>query len=194
MKVLQHKTAVTPQGRVQRLFGIWIPLKKIPKPKKYLTLRFCLTGVIPSKKNDFYSENNVRFVIPAAKKAHGFTDQAFKYIRDHTKSWLRGSERYLKWCEDITVVVNDQAQFWAKKYDLIYPLDNVTIKCTYYFADTRVLDLISKDESVYDMLVKKGILLDDNYGVIHKTTSEGYCCKGEIVENVCVVDVTYMIF
>jgi len=44
------------------------------------------------------------------------------------------------------------------------------------------------------MLVKKGIISDDNYQVMYKQSAEGYNCKGEILENVCVVDVTYMIY
>jgi hypothetical protein len=93
--------------------------------------------------------------------------------------------------------MHKQCQYWADKYSLgvdAFPLANVSIKCTYYFADNTQLDLINKDESVFDMLVKKGIVADDNYGVLHKTCSEGYNCKGEVVENVCVVDVTYMEF
>lgn len=189
-KVLVKKTEFTHKGRVQRLHGVWIPLKQIPKPKRYLTLRFCITGIIPSKKNDFYSENNYRMI---AKKAFE-SDNPQQYLRDNIKSWIRGSERYRVWCEDIAPVIHQQSAFWMDKYGIEYPLANVSIKCTYYFADNTMLDLINKDESVFDMLVKKGIILDDNYGVLHKTASEGYCCKGEIVENICVVDVTYMEF
>lgn len=190
---LTHKKEVIPHGRVQRLFGVWIPLKKIPNPKKYLTFRFCITGIIPSKKNDFYSENNYRLI---AGKAFASPDPR-QYLKDNVKSWIRGSERYVKWCEDVRDTITEQMIFWSDKYkayDIIYPLNNVSIKTTYYFSDNTALDLINKDESVYDMLVKHGVILDDNYGVLHKTASEGYCCKGEINENVCVVDVTYMIF
>ena len=189
-KVLAKNTQFTHKGRVQRLFGVWIPLKKIPTPKKYLTLRFCITGIIPSKKNDFYSENNYRMI---AGKAFASANPR-QYLKDNIKSWIRGSERYVKWCEDIAPVVHEQSNFWKEKYNITFPLPNVSIKCTYYFADNTQLDLINKDESVFDMLVKKGIILDDNYGVLHKTSSEGYCCKGDIVENICIVDITYMIF
>ena len=189
-KVLTHKSEFTHKGRVQRLHGIYIPLKKIPSPKKYLTLRFCITGIIPSKKNDFYSENNYRMI---AGKAFASLNPR-QYLKDNIKSWIRGSERYKVWCEQIGPLIHDQSAYWADKYNLVYPLENVSIKCTYYFADNTQLDLINKDESIFDMLVKKGIILDDNYGVLHKTCSEGYCCKDEIRENICVVDITYMIF
>lgn len=189
-KVLTKQNHFTHRGRVQRLFGIYIPPKPIPTPKKYLTMRFCITGVIPSKKNDFYSENNYRMI---AGKAFSSTNPR-QYLKDNIKSWIRGSERYLKWCEEIAPTMNTQAEFWMKKYDITFPLANVTIKTTYYFSDNTKLDLINKDESIYDMLVKKGIILDDDYGTMHKTSSEGYNCKGEIRENICIVDITLMIF
>ena len=189
-KVLSHIFDFTPKGRVQRLHGVYIPLKKIPKPKKYLTLRFCVTGVIPSKKNDFYSENNYRMI---AGKAFA-SDNPREYLKANIKSWIRGSERYLKWVEYVRPVIHEQCHFWIAKYGIELPLSNVTIKTTYYFNDNTSLDLSNKDESVYDMLVKLGVILDDNYGVMHKKSSEGYCCKGEVVDSICVIDITYMIF
>lgn len=192
-KVLSKNNEVTLKGRVQRLHGIWIPLKKVPKPKKYLTLRYCITGIIPSKKNDFYSENNYRMI---SGKAFA-SENPRQYLKDNIKSWIRGSQKYKDWVEIVKPTIYSQNEFWAKKYNLAdgsFPLNNVSIKCTYYFADNTQLDLINKDESVFDMLVKLGIILDDNYGVLYKTCSEGYCCKGEINENICVVDITYMMF
>lgn len=189
-KVLALQKGVTHKGRVQRLFGVYIPTKPIPSPKRYLTMRFCITGIIPSKKNDFYSENNYRMI---AGKAFASANPR-QYLKDNIKSWIRGSERYVKWCEEISESIHSQSEFWKNKYDVLFPLANVMIKTTYYFADNTKLDLVNKDESIYDMLVKKGIIVDDDYGTMHKTSSEGYNCKGEIRENICVIDITLMVF
>lgn len=193
-KVLAKQKSVTPKGRVQRLFGIYIPPKPVPTPKKYLTMRFCITGIIPSKKNDYYSENNYRMI---AGKAFSSPNPR-QYLKDNIKSWIRGSERYLRWCDDIHDKVMEQSEFWRLKWETpefkLFPMSDVTIKTTYYFADNTKLDLVNKDESIYDMFVKKGLLLDDDYGTMHKISSEGYNCKGEIRENICVVDITLMLF
>jgi hypothetical protein len=151
-------------------------------------------GVIPSKKNDFHSENNVRPVINTAVKLHGHTPLAMKYIKDNTKSWIRGSKRYLEWVEKVTPDIQKQTDFWRDKYGLVFPLDFVSIKTYYFFADTMDRDLHNKDEAVYDMLVKLGIISDDNYGVLYKTSSDGNCYKDEIFEHITTIDITLAIF
>lgn len=183
---IQSVKEYTHRGRVQRLFGIHIPPKKIPVSNKYLTLRFVVIGIIPSKKNDYYSENNYRFIMKTAFES----DDPKQYLYDNLKSWIRGSKRYLKWVDDIDQSIMEQAEFWRLKYGLVYPLTHVSIKNYYYFADRKARDLPNKDESVYDMLVKKAIILDDNYSVLHKTSSDGYCYEGEINDHITTIDIT----
>jgi hypothetical protein len=188
--ILPEQKPYTHQGRVQKLFGTYIPPKKVPAAKKYLTLRFCLNGLIPSKKNDYYSENNYRQIMNLA-----FTKENPKlWLKENLRSWIRGSKRYLEWLETIDAEMKLQMDFWSKKYDLVFPLQFVSIKTYYFFADSTARDLISKDESVYDMLVSKSVIQDDNYGVLHKTSSDGGCYKGEINDHICTVDVTLALF
>jgi hypothetical protein len=181
-------------GRVQRLFGVYVPPKKIFKAKRYVTLRYVVVGVIPSKKNDFHTENNVRFVIKDALAKFGISQKAFTYIKDNTKSWIRGSKRYLEWVELVKDNIHAQSLFWAEKYNIVYPLDFVSIKTYYFFADKMARDFHNKDEAVYDMLVKLGVISDDNYGVLFKTSSDGGCYASEIKESICTIDITLSIF
>ncbi len=181
-------------GRVIRTFGVFIPPKRISKPKAYLTLRFVITGIVPSKKNDFYSENNIRHVIPMAVKKYGYSKEAMAFIKDNAKSWIRGSKRYLDWMQDINSSIAEQMEYWRVKYDLVYPLDFVSIKNYYFFADNTARDIISKDESIYDMLVSKRIIQDDNYSVLHKISSEAGNYKGELDKSITTIDVTFWKF
>jgi hypothetical protein len=179
---------------VQRLFGTYIPPKKIPKPKKYVTLRFKITDLIPSKKNDYYSENNIRFVVKQALSKYGVSMKAFGYIVQNCKSWIRGSKKYLQWLESIDAEIMPQVEFWRTKYGITYPLEFVSIKTYYHFSDMTARDLISKNESVFDMLVSKSIIADDNYGVLYKYSSSGECAKDEVVTHLCTIDITLLIF
>jgi len=188
--VLQEVKSHTHKGRVQKLFGTHIPPKKVPTPKKYLTLRFKLTGLIPSKKNDYYAENNYRQIMGIA-----FTKPNPKmWLKDNVRSWVRGSKKYLEWLDAIQEELQPQIKFWRDKYNLVYPLNYVSIKTYYYFADSTARDLISKDESIYDMLVTKGVIIDDNYSVLYKTSSHGGCYKGEINDHIVTIDITLAIF
>lgn len=187
---LAEQKPYTHQGRVQKLFGVYIPPKKVPKAKKYLTLRFCIKGLIPSKKNDYYAENNYRQIM---HKAFLQPDPK-QWLKDNVRSWVRGSKKYLEWLEAIDAEMMEQLAFWREKYNLEFPLTYVSIKNYYFFADSTARDLISKDESIYDMLVSKSIIEDDNYSILYKTSSDGGCYKGEINDHICTIDVTVAIF
>lgn len=178
-------------GRVQRLFGVYIPPKKIPLPaEKYLTLRFVVTGTIPSKKNDYFAENNYRMIMHKAFKQ----PNPMMWLKDNVRSWIRGSKKYLDWLVEIDQSINEQREFWAKKYDLVYPLDFVSIKTYFFFADNTARDLISKDEAIYDMLVHKSIIAEDDYSILHKTETEGANYRDDIPKSICTIDVTLAVY
>lgn len=117
-----------------------------------------------------------------------------KWLKDNVKSWVRGSKKYLEWLNLVDADVMKQVEFWRIKYKLTFPLDYVSIKTYYFFADSTARDLISKDESIYDMLTSKGIIVDDNYGILYKTSSDGGCYKGEITDHIVTIDVTVALF
>lgn len=192
--ILPKEKPHTLEGRVQRLFDVYHPKKKVIKPSRYLNIRLCLTGLIPSKKNDYYSENNIRMVIKQAVSRHGYSKEAMDYIHNNSKSWIRGSKKYIQWLSSVDAQLMEQIEFWRVKFNLQFPLECVSIKNYYWFADRMARDFISKDESVYDMLVTKKIIIDDNYGVLHKTISDGGCYKDEIVDHIVDIDITIAIF
>jgi hypothetical protein len=55
-------------------------------------------------------------------------------------------------------------------------------------------DFINKDEAVYDMLVKLGIISDDNYGCLYKTSSDGGCYADMLDESITTIDITLAVF
>lgn len=185
----QTNTQYTHRGRVLRVFGTYLPPKKVYKAKRYLTLRFKITGVVPSKKNDYFAVNNYRLISKNAFKSK----DPDKYLRDNIKSWIRGSKKYLEWLEVIDAEINQQRDFWRNKYDLIYPLKFVSVKTYYYFSDKMARDLVNKNESIFDMLVSKKIIGDDSYSTLYKYSSDGNCYP-ELNDHVTTIDVTVALF
>lgn len=56
---------------------------------------------------------------------------------------------------------------WYLKPRPVKPIDTaVTVKCVFYMPTKRAVDLSNLEEAAHDMLVKYGILADDNYRVI----------------------------
>jgi hypothetical protein len=117
-----------------------------------------------------------------------------KFIKDNTKSWIRGSKRYLEWLEEIDKSIREQMAFWKEKYDLIYPLDFCSVKIYHFFADNTARDIVNKDEAIYDMLVSKRIIQDDNYSILHKISSEAGNYKSELDRSISTIDVTFWKF
>jgi len=78
-----------------------------------------------------------------------------------TGKYLVSSKNYLQWEED---------QLWLlKSYNNLEALkteNNLSISCTFYRWDKRKFDLSNSFESVADLLVKAGIISDDNMEIL----------------------------
>ena len=66
---------------------------------------------------------------------------------------------------DIYKEFEQNCGYFLSKYktNIDYP---VNIKCTFYSPDKRKKDLINLEEAIADILVKYGVLADDNYNII----------------------------
>jgi hypothetical protein len=102
-----------------------------------------------------------------------------------------GSRKYLNWLDEMHDDFMSQVGFWRDKYNLEFPLNLVSIHTCYFFANDYKTDIINKDESIYDMLVAKKIIADDNYSILFKTSSEAHNMKDDLPNSVCVIDLTY---
>ena len=81
-----------------------------------------------------------------------------KKLKDGRKiPFIMPSEHYVKYEKE------------AKKYmpRLDKPIDYpITLKCNYYMETRRKCDLVNLLQATSDILVKYGVLLDDNYTII----------------------------
>jgi hypothetical protein len=177
----------TYKGRVQKLFGIHIPPKKVLQNHKCVTLRFRIVGSIPSKKNDFIAGNNYK----AIRNFAFASANPKQYLDEKLKAHMVGSRKYLNWLDEMHDDFMSQVGFWRDKYNLEFPLNLVSIHTCYFFANDYKTDIINKDESIYDMLVAKKIIADDNYSILFKTSSEAHNMKDDLPNSVCVIDLTY---
>lgn len=50
---------------------------------------------------------------------------------------------------------------------LTYPIDKpVNVKCLFYMPTKRKCDLVNMQEAILDVMVKAGVLADDNYSIV----------------------------
>jgi len=72
------------------------------------------------------------------------------------------SDRYRQYEKDSAI--------FLRKYSRQDPIDEpVNLKCLFYRKDRRPIDLINLLEAIQDILVKYGILKDDNSNIVAST-------------------------
>lgn len=181
-------------GRITSIHGVLLPPKKQKSNTgRYITLRFVLTGTIPSKKNMIWADNNLSFMIPRLY-AMPVVKKCVDYLREHLRSFIRNSKKYTDWLELAKIELVKQAGAELTRYEkhgLVYPLSGVTVKVYHYWADNKERDLTNKLDTINDLLVSCGIIANDNWQVLGKIESSGDLYRGEILAQITTIDVTW---
>lgn len=74
------------------------------------------------------------------------------------KPFIQQSERYLAF--------ERVCYYYLFKYSKLKIDTSINLKCTFYVPDKRRRDLANLLESIQDILVKYGVLVDDNYKIV----------------------------
>ena len=193
-----RKRSFIPGGRITSLFGITMPPKKRRTGVKHLTLTFIVSGIIPSKKNRQRVRNNLWNIKRSMMKSSTIHSTAgfFGIVGDRLKFWMQPDESYTKWLSDIGQQISDQQKHWQQKYadyNLVFPLNDVSVKVYHYWADNMKRDLSNKFESIADMLVAANVIVDDSWQVMDTISSEAENYAGEILDHITTISVTVRI-
>jgi len=155
---------------------------------------FVLLGTIPSKKNLAWAASNLYFLkekINACKTGREAMD--FLFSDAGLKVYTQNSKKYTDWVEQQTPVLQEQAQYWMErfqKYGMRFPLTDVSVRVYHYWRDEMERDLTNKLDTVNDILVSSGIVLNDSWQVIRQIRSEAGDYKDEVRETITRIDVT----
>lgn len=180
---------LTPHARITSIHGVLLPPRKKPKITNTVTLRFVITGTIPSKKNMIWADSNL-FQI-----TNGFKMDVVQvpWLKDKLKPFIRNSQKYLDWVEETTPAIVAQAAAEInryKRFGLSYPLQNVRVKVYHYWKDNMARDNSNKYDTIIDLFSSIGIITDDCWQVVRKNESESECYHGEILDHITTIDVT----
>lgn len=189
MKYKNHREGIK---RNTGLFGVSIPPKKERDCEKYITMRFVLTGIIPSKKNNYTISTNLYLLAEKAKKMKS-ASECYEYIRKGLQPRIVASNNYLKWEVGAIEIIMEQLQYWMKQYekhDIMPPFSDCSLKVYHYWKDNLRRDNANKLQSIQDMLVKAQVLFDDDYMYLNKTVSEAENYKGELNKHITLIDLT----
>lgn len=184
--------------RYTTYFGIAIPpFKENKLGAGTTTIRFVLTGRIPSKKNEkqaatvrkdgrkFIKENSENGYI-SEKKAQEALSLCYSVIMPNLE--------YNKWVEEQREIIDKQREVWMNRLGekgLFFPLDKCTMSIRFYFDNDYNIDSISKQESVQDLLKDLKIIKDDNYKVLNPIYTSSAQYKDELIYSICFISLTF---
>lgn len=179
---------------IQTIFGVHLPPRRQKRRKYLYTLKFVLTGTVPSKKNRQRARINLKKALDHYDRL--LKDQKGKFSREDMKTVLLGikpfiyhGNQYQQWAEATRKELNRQAALWheAKGDRLIFPVNNCSVKIYHYWKDDIIRDNSNKAETIHDILIEAGIIAGDNWQVMTPNESDADLYKDEILESITLI-------
>lgn len=185
--------------RFQTYFGVPIPPFKEDKlGAGTTTIRFVITGKIPSKKNNQQAvavrkharawaiEKSKKNIPPTWKDVHIGIGKVFGKVRANIE--------YNNFLEKIRPEIHKQSSFWVaqlSKKGLTFPLQKSTLSLRLYFKDRYVSDTVNKQQTIQDVLVHCGIIANDDYKSLNPIHSASACYFEELTNDIAFISLTF---
>lgn len=198
--------------QIKRYFGEYLPPRKDVSHENGITIRFVLAGHIPSLKNlvkavadrnaarkmirEWEADARRRFKSGKMTVDIGQMAGTMQAISDQVWAKIVNTQKYKDWealaVAEISRQKDHHLQRLQQKYGQIFPVRlNASISVYFAWKSKHIRDTISKLETVQDVLVKAGVLLDDNYLVLDPIKARSASYKGEVIKNTCDISITF---
>ena len=185
--------------RFQTYFGVPVPPFKEEKlGAGSTTIRFVLTGKIPSKKNNQMSVAVRRYARDWANKKQKNGEQpTWKEVHkaiSMCKSKVRANQQYKDWLEKTLPIIHKQSAFWIQQLShkgLIFPIPKATLSLRLYFKDRYVTDTVNKQQSIQDLLVDSRIIENDDYQSLNPIHSASACYFEELIHDIAFISISF---
>lgn len=182
--------------RFQTYFGVPIPPFKEEKlGAGSTTIRFVVTGKVPSKKNsqqavtirqrarDFIKSKGGKITPADAQKAISMC-----YAK------MRGNAEYIHFLNKTKPIILEQMQEWSRRLrdkGLIFPLDKATLSLRLYFNNRYITDTVNKQQTIQDLLVECGVIADDDYDSLNPIHSASACYVDELIYSIAFISLSF---
>lgn len=185
--------------RFQTYFGVPIPPWKEKKiGAGSTTIRFIITGKVPSKKN-----NQMAIAVrkpardwlkkQAATTGHITLTDAIRAV-NMVRAKVRGNQHYTDFVEKVKPAIHAQMLWWSGQLHekgLIFPLSSATMTLRLYFKDRYVQDTVNKQQTIQDLLQACGVICNDDYDTINPIHSASACYYEEIIHNIAFISLSF---
>lgn len=185
--------------RFQTYFGVPIPPFKEEKlGAGSVTIRFVLTGKIPSKKNN-------QQAVAVRKYARKWANDSAKLRSQPTwadvhkaigmvHAKMRGNAAYKEFLQKIKPVIHAQSAEWSNrlsKKGLVFPLPKSTLSLRLYFKDRYVIDTVNKQQTIQDILIDCGVIKNDDYRSLNPIHSASACYYEELIHDIAFISLSF---
>lgn len=180
-------------------FGVPIPPFKEQKyTPSSTTIRFVIIGSIPAKKNQQQAVCTRKIARDwANKKAKQGLPPTWKDIQQAISmcnAKMRGNAKYKEFIERQRPIIIKQMQFWSEKLankGLVFPINKATLSLKLYFKNRHIKDTVNAQQSIQDLLVDCGVIIDDNYKSLNPITSASACYADELIYDIASIVLTF---
>lgn len=185
--------------RFQTYFNVPVPPWKEEKiGAGSATIRFVITGKVPSKKNNLQSvavrKDARRFLNEQQAKNGQITLQdAHKAVR-MCYSKVRPNKEYDAFLAKVKPIILSQAAIWSDRLGdkgLIFPLTKASLNLHFYFNNRYITDTVNKQQTIQDLLISCGIIADDDYKSLNPIHAASACYVDELVESIAFISLSF---
>lgn len=159
------------------------------------TIRFVLTGKIPSKKNRVTSvavRKDAKDYINSLPDNISKADAIRAINRVYSK--VVGNVEFKEWVEQQKPVLIAQAAEWSNRLaakGLIFPLPKAALSLRFYFNNRYITDTVNKQQSVQDLLITAGIIANDDYNSLNPIYSASACYVDELIHSIVCISLSF---
>ena len=184
--------------RFQTYFGVPIPPFKEEKlGAGSTTIRFVVSGKVPSKKNNQQAvavrKHARAWALAEAKKRQPTWKDVHKAI-SQVFGKVRANTEYNSFLEKTRPIIHQQSSFWVQQLGhkgLIFPIPKATLSLRLYFKDRYVSDTVNKQQTIQDLLVHCGIIANDDYKSLNPIHSASACYYDEIIHDIAFISISF---
>lgn len=185
--------------RFQTYFGVPIPPFKEEKlGAGSISIRFVITGVIPSKKNNEMAvsvRRDAKKLLFDKQKTKGEINlnDALEAV-NAVYAKVRPNQDYLTFVEAWRPKIQQQAAEWSERLKdkgLIFPLQKAAMSLRLYFKDRYVTDTVNKQQTIQDLLKECGVIANDDYKSLNPITSASACYYQELIYNIAFISLSF---
>jgi hypothetical protein len=177
-------------------FGVPLPPFKEKKlGAGSVTIRFVLTGKIPSKKNRVTSvavRKDAKDYINSLPENISKADAVRAINKVYSK--VVGNVEFKRWVDEQKPVLHAQCQEWIRRLGdkgLIFPLPAAALSLRFYFNNRYITDTVNKQQSVQDLLITAGIIANDDYNSLNPIYAASACYVDELIYSIVCISLSF---